>query len=87
MVERLPGMGESKLGGEMAGAEPFSDRAFPDELFPAELCDCVGASELCDGSFGAEGPVDELGDILGASGRAKLFFVAAVFLLCDETLL
>ena len=78
-------MGESKLGGEMA--EPFSDRAFPAELFPAELCDCVGASELCDGSFGAEGPVDELGDILGASGRAKLFFVAAVFLLCDETLL
>ena len=80
-------MGESKLGGEMAGAELFSDRAFPDELFPAELCDCVGASELCDGSFGTEGPVDELGDILGASGRAKLFFVAAVFLLCDETLL
>ena len=78
-------MGESKLGGEMA--ELFSDRAFPDELFTAELCDCVGASELCDGSFGAEGPVDELGDILGASGRAKLFFVAAGFLLCDETLL
>ena len=79
-------MGESKLGGEMA--ELFSDRAFPDKLFPAELCDCVGASELCDGSFGTEaGPVDELGDILGASGRAKLFFVAAVFLLCDETLL
>ena len=78
-------MGESKLGGEMA--ELFSDRAFPAELFPAELCDCVGASELCDECFGAEGPVDELGDILGASGRAELFFVAAVFLLCDETLL
>ena len=81
-------MGESRLGGELFGS---------DLTFGAELgADCFTDSELtcgvelCEESFGAEGAVDEawpllLEGMLGAKGRAKLFF--AVFLLCDDTLL
>jgi len=90
-------MGESRLGGESAGAEFFGAEGCSDLGFGAELRACFAASELtcgvelCDEFFGAEGAVDEawlfVGGILGANGRAKLFFVVAVFLLCDDTLL